>query len=62
MTVSYGPTSAEATTTTSMPTIAAEADTPLDRVRRKLEEHGPRTITTVRGVGYRYDANDPAVV
>ena len=25
-------------------------------LRRKLEEHGPRLITTVRGVGYRMDA------
>ncbi|MFN8051799.1 MAG: response regulator transcription factor [Acidimicrobiales bacterium] len=28
-------------------------------LRRKLEQHGPRVITTVRGVGYRLDANDP---
>ncbi len=28
----------------------------MSALRRKLEEHGPRLITTVRGIGYRMDA------
>ena len=28
----------------------------MSALRRKLEEHGPRVITTVRGIGYRMDA------
>jgi len=31
----------------------------ISALRRKLEAHGPRVISTVRGVGYRLDAVDP---